>query len=254
MTLVDVSQSALFAGFIIFCRVGTASMFIPAIGDATTTTQVRLVFALLITFLLVPVKQHYIGPVPNDALAIIMLALQEVLVGVVLGMTMKIILSSLHVLGMIIAFNSGLSSGMIFDPSQGTQGSPFGNFLTMFATVMILATDLHLTMISGLANSYDKFAIDLFTTQYDDYFSAVVRTTSDAFNIGIKMAMPFIIVGLVFYLGIGILSRLMPQFQIFFLMLPAQILVNILILMLTASAIISWFIGYYEEAVESFLR
>lgn len=253
MNLVDISQSALFAGIIIFCRVGTATMFIPVLGDTNVVVQVRLVFALLLTFILIPLKQHYVGAVPDDLITMVMLAGQEIIIGVVIGMTMKIILSSLHVLGMTIAFQSGLSSGMIFDPSQGTQGSMFGNFITLVATLLILTTDLHLSLISGLAESYEKFQIASFYYQYDDYFSAIVRTTGDAFNIGIKMSLPFLIVGMVFYLGTGILSRLMPQFQIFFLMLPAQIFINILILFLTITGILTWFIGYYEEATTTFL-
>jgi flagellar biosynthetic protein FliR len=173
----------------------------------------------------------------------------EITIGVALGMTIKIILSSIHVLGMTIAFQSGLASGMIFDPAQGNQGTLFGNFLSLLIIVIILTGDLHYIMIKGITDSYQLMNIGDYSKNYDSITQLIIRTTSDSFNIGIQMAAPFIVTTLILFLVSGILSRLMPQLQIFFLMLPAQIIIGFIIFMASLGAIVSWFIDHYRETL-----
>jgi len=80
-----------------------------------------------------------------------------------------------------------------------------------------------------------------------------VRLVSDGFAIGVQMAAPFIVYGIVFYAGLGLLSRLMPQFQFFFVAMPLQIMAALVMLMVTLSAIMTWFLDYYEAGLSQLL-
>jgi flagellar biosynthetic protein FliR len=224
-------------------------MFVPGIGETFVSPTIRLSFAGILSFLITPVVQHSIPIMPSSAISLFLLIGSEITIGIALGMTLKIILSAIHTLGMIIAYQSGLASGMIFDPSQGNQGTFFGNFLTLLIVVVILASDAHYIMLAGLAQSFDLINFGTFAEHHDSLSQMIIKTTNDAFNIGIKLSAPFIVSGLVLYLVSGVLSRIMTQLQIFFLMLPAQILMGFVILLASVSGIVLWFVEYYEETI-----
>jgi flagellar biosynthetic protein FliR len=249
MTLADFSIDFIFSIFLVFCRIGSAIMFVPGIGETFVSPRIRLTFAALLSFVVMPVVHSSMPTMPSSVIDLTLLIGAEVTIGIALGMMLKIILSSIHVLGMIIAYQSGLASGMIFDPSQGNQGTFFGNFLTLLIVVVILASDTHYILIKGLTESFKLINFGTFAQHHDSITQMIIRTTSDAFNVGVKLAAPFIISGLILYLVSGVLSRLMPQLQIFFLMLPAQILMGFTILLASLSGIVLWFISHYEETI-----
>ena len=74
----------------------------------------------------------------------------------------------------------------------------------------------------------------------------VSTTVSGAFRIGIQLSAPFLVFGLLFNLGLGVLSRLMPQMQVFFVGMPLSILVGFLILLLVVGAMMMTFLDYVE--------
>jgi flagellar biosynthetic protein FliR len=67
-----------------------------------------------------------------------------------------------------------------------------------------------------------------------------------AFRIGVQISAPFLVFGLLFNLGLGVLSRLMPQMQVFFIGVPLSILVGFLILLLVVGAMMGTFLEYLE--------
>lgn len=249
MNLVDFSTFAVFSTFLIFCRIGSAVMFLPGVGETFVSPMIRLVFAGLLSVMLVPLYQSSIPLIPESSISLFLIIAGEITIGIIIGMVMRTILSAVHVLGMTISYQSGLSSGMMFDPSQGTQGTLFGNFLTLLVVVIIVSSDLHFLLIKAITNSYAVFSFGSYYEHHDDFTNLVIRTTSDAFNIGVQMSAPFIVAGLLLYIVAGVLSRIMPQLQIFFLILPAQILISLIILMATVGGIVLWFVEYYREAI-----
>ena len=82
----------------------------------------------------------------------------------------------------------------------------------------------------------------------------LVATISNAFSLGLRLAAPFVLFGLVFYAGAGVLNRLMPQAQVFFMLLPANIAVAILLLSLTTGLLMTTFLGAFHDFLEPFLR
>jgi flagellar biosynthetic protein FliR len=79
-----------------------------------------------------------------------------------------------------------------------------------------------------------------------DVAQLIVRTVSAAFRIGIQLSAPFLVFGLLFNLGLGVLSRLMPQMQVFFIGMPLSILLGLLLLVLVIGAMMGTFVGYME--------
>jgi flagellar biosynthetic protein FliR len=167
----------------------------------------------------------------------------------VLGMTARLTISALQVAGSVIAQQLGLGFVTAVDPTQGQQGVIFGNFLTMLGVTLIFATDLHHLVIAALNDSYVLFRPGE-VPLIGDAAALTVRTIGSAFKVGIQLSAPFLVFGLLFNLGLGVLSRLMPQMQVFFVGMPLSILAGLLIFLLVVGAMMSIFLGSVEDVLK----
>ncbi|MGE0181648.1 MAG: flagellar biosynthetic protein FliR [Parvularculaceae bacterium] len=244
--------------FAVFARVGAMMMTAPAFGDYTLSPRIRLVIALGLSAVLAPAAASSFPPGAidmNDGLAMPALLIGEIAVGLFLGLVARMLAAALNVAGQIIALQMGLSLAQIFDPGQAIQGAIVGGFLAVLGTTMIFATDLHHLLIAALRDSYFLFAPGGVTSGVTgDMASAMIDSLSFAFSLGVRLAAPFIVFGLIFYAGAGVLNRLMPQAQVFFMLMPANLILGLLLLMLTTGLMMTVFLGAFEERLSVFIR
>lgn len=251
MTLTVLPEIA-FAFMLIFARVGTLIMLVPALGEATIPARVRLAFALSFSLLLYPLVADSYPPVPPGLPAVLALFGGEILVGFLIGLAARLIAAALQVAGSAIAFQMGLGFAQGVDPTQGTQGALFASFLSVLGVTLIFAADLHHLFIAAIHDSYRLFAPGAGIPVAD--FSALsVATFARTFQVGVQVAAPFVAFGLVFYLGLGILSRLMPQIQIFFVALPANIMLGFVMLLVLLGAVMAWYLDHVAVSIAPFI-
>lgn len=247
---VDVSfLPALGAAFILmFARIGTMTMLLPGLGEMAVPQRVRLILALTLTIVLYPL--HYASiEVDMRAFAPVMAVLaREILIGVVLGLAARLTISALQVAGAVIAQQLGLGFVTAVDPTQGQQNAIFSNLLTILGVLLVFAADLHHLVIAALNDSYSLFKPGE-APDFADAAALMVRTIAAAFRIGVQLAAPFLVFGLLFNIGLGVLSRLMPQMQVFFVGMPLSILLGFLVLFLVVGAMMGTFIGHLEEVL-----
>jgi len=244
---VDISfLPGLAAAFLLtFARIGTMLMLLPGIGEQNMPTRVRLTIALVLTAVLLPAHQKAYT-VDLTALGPVMVMLfQEIIIGVVLGLTARLAISALQVAGSVVAQQMGLGFVTAIDPTQGQQGMLVGNFLTLLGVTLVFATDLHHLVIEALNDSYTLFQPGEMPL-VGDVAQHVTQIVTTAFRIGIQLAAPFLVFGLLFHLGLGVLSRLMPQMQVFFIGLPLSIMLGMLLLLVVVGAMMGTFVGYLE--------
>ena len=244
---IDVSfLPALAAAFLLsFARVGTMVMLLPGLGELTVSPRVRLTIALALTAVILPLHRadyqidlRAFGPV------LLMLG-QEILIGVVLGLLSRLTIAALQIAGSVVAQQMGLGFVTAVDPAQGQQGVIVGNFLAVLGVTLIFATDLHHLVIAALNDSYSLFRPGEIPI-IGDVASLLSTTVAGTFRIGVQLAAPFLVFGLLFNLGLGVLARLMPQMQVFFIGLPLSILLGLLILLLVLGAMMMTFLNYFE--------
>ena len=242
---IDISYlPALAAAFLlVFARTGTMVMLLPGLGEQNISARLRLTIALVLAAVLLPLHR---GAYQIDTSALaptIVLLVEEIFIGAVLGLTARLTISALDVAGSVIAQQLGLGFVTAIDPTQGEQGAILGNFLTMLGITLFFATDMHHLVIAALNDSYSLFAPGEVPPS-GDVAALVTKTVSGAFRIGIQLSAPFLAFGLLFNLGLGVLSRLMPQMQVFFVALPASILIGFLFLVLVLGAMMGLFLDY----------
>ncbi|NNG03338.1 MAG: flagellar biosynthetic protein FliR [Inquilinus sp.] len=241
----------LFPLLLIFVRVGAALMLLPGIGDSTVPPRMRLVLALALTLLVAPPLTPLMPPPPDSPLALALLIGGETVVGLFLGLIVRLLLTAVDVAGTVVSFQLSLANAFVFNPAMAAQGSLVSNFFTTLGVLLILLTDLHHAMLTGIVDSYMVFAPGG-TPPAGDLADAVARQVAASFGIGLRMAAPFLVIGLIFYLGLGLMARLMPQIQVFFIAIPAQVLLGFAILGLTLSAAMLYWLDAVAMALMSF--
>jgi flagellar biosynthetic protein FliR len=226
-----------------FARVGTMVMLLPGLGEMTVSPRVRLTIALVLTAVIMPLHRNDYQ-IDLRAFGPVLLTLgQELLIGVVLGLLARLTIASLQIAGSVVAQQMGLGFVTAVDPTQGQQGVIVGNFLGVLGVTLIFATDI--LVIAALNDSYTLFRPGEVPV-LGDVANILTTTVTGTFRIGVQLAAPFLVFGLLFNLGLGVLSRLMPQMQVFFVGMPLSILVGFLILLLVIGAMMMTFLDYVE--------
>ena len=145
----------------------------------------------------------------------------------------------------MVAQQLGLGFVTAVDPTQNQQGCWSAISSRVLGITLIFATDLHHLVIAALNDSYTIFQPGELPL-IGDCAQHVTHIIATAFRIGIQLSAPFLVFGLLFNLGLGVLSRLMPQMQVFFIGLPLSILLGLLLLLLVIGAMMGTFVGYLE--------
>ena len=252
MLTLDFLPVTAYVFMLIFARVGAIAMALPGIGNRTVPRRVRLVFALMLAMVLYPTARAAFGDLPPTTNFMLFALGREIVVGLFIGFTVRLIMASLQVAGTVIAFQTGLAFAQNVDPSQGGQSAIVGTFLSVLATTLIFAADLHHLLLAAMVDSYTLFkpGAALPTAEFGQM---AIDTLATSFRIAIQIAAPFLAFGMIFYMGMGVLSRLMPQVQIFFLAMPANIFVGFMFLLMLTSAMMIWFLDYFAAAIKPFL-
>ncbi|MGB4107072.1 MAG: flagellar biosynthetic protein FliR [Alphaproteobacteria bacterium] len=236
-----------------FVRMGTAVMIMPGLGDSFVPERLRLLIALALSFVLFPVTMKYMPAQVPGTFMLLMLIITEFVIGLFFGTVARIFMTALDTAGMVISTSSGLGNAQVFNPSLAMQGSLVGAFLSVTGVLILFATDLHHLLIAGLLESYTLFPVGAIPDT-GSMAELLARTVSASFSIGVKIGAPFIVLTMLIYVGMGVLSRLMPQIQVFLLAIPLQILLSVITLMLTMSAIFIYWAGQFEEGMIFFLK
>ncbi|MBI1237154.1 MAG: flagellar type III secretion system protein FliR [Alphaproteobacteria bacterium] len=239
-----------FAGALIFARLGAILMLLPGFGEGSIPPRIRLAFALLFALALGPMLAGEMPAQPERPLQIAGLIINEVLIGLMIGSVARMFLASAAVAGQVIGQQTGLAMAQVFDPSQGQQGALMATFLNLTFMLLLFATNIHHLLLQAAQGSYSLFPVGQLP-MIEDAAQWALNAFADAFMIGVQIASPLIVFGLVFYFGLGILSRLMPQAQIFFIAMPVNIMAGLFITAIALGSMATLWLSRMERfAVE----
>jgi flagellar biosynthetic protein FliR len=251
---IDISLlPALAAAFmLVFARVAAMVMVLPALGQSNIPVRIKIAIAVLLTLIILPLHRTAYTIDMSSMAPLVVSMLHEIIIGVVLGATAQVAMSALQVAGSVIAQQLGLGFVTAVDPTQGQQGVVIGNFLTMLGVTLLFATDSHHLIIAALNDSYTIFSPgDLVPS--GDVAELATRAFSAAFKIGMQLSAPFLVFGLVFNIGLGVLARLMPQMQVYFVGVPLSILTGFLIFAAVLAAMMGTFLDYFVSVMHDLI-
>ncbi len=247
----DILTLNLFAFFLIFARIGSALMLLPAYSATFVPTEARLLFALAVSFVLTPILAERLPGLPGSVSGLFLLLAGEVLVGSFIGMVARVTVSLLQTAGTVIAFVSSLANALVQDPVADQQSATIAGFLGNVGVLMLFATDMHHLMLKAVVESYGIFEPGA-TPVWGDFGQVMARRVGDAFAIGVQISAPLIVTAFVYYLGLGLLGRLMPNLPIFFVAVPVQLIIQLAVLAIAMTGMMLVYLNHFESSLLNF--
>jgi flagellar biosynthetic protein FliR len=226
-----------FQAVLVFARLAAAAMLLPGLGEQDVPATIRLALALALSALLLPVLAPALPAPPAEAAKGAALIVQEVVVGLWFGLLARLVALGLAMAGQVIATLIGLQGLMVPDPEMGAQGTALSRVLGLGTTVLVLALGLHAVALRALAESYALLPAGA-ALPPGMAAEAVASAGAAALELALRLAAPFVIGAVVLNIALGLLARLAPQVQTFFVAVPGQILAGVALLMLLAPALV----------------
>ncbi|MFA4995276.1 MAG: flagellar biosynthetic protein FliR [Bdellovibrionales bacterium] len=242
-----------FAFLLLLSRIGAVMMLFPGIGESYVPPRTRMIFACLICFLLLEPMLSRFPALPASPAEMTRLIAHEVIIGVFFGSLVRLLLGALEAAGMIVGIQSGLSSATMMNPALATQSPLSSAFLTIAGMVLIFVTGTDHYLIRTTVHLYDAFPPGD-PLIIGDMAKTIIHITNQSFVVGIELAAPFLIMGLLLYSVLGILQRLLPSIQLFLIILPVEIWGGLTMLMLTIAGILTLWLHYFNQSVGSFFQ
>lgn len=240
-----------YVGGLVFARLSALLMLMPGVGDSAVPPRIRLSFAFLMTLMLLPVVAPNLPAVPAAMGTMVGGLLKEVLIGLMIGTILRIFLMALSTAGEIISIQTTLSFAQTTAPGIAPGSSTLSTFLGLIGLTLIMATGLHHLFLSAIVKSYTLFPFSR-DLPVADSATLAVQTVADCFKLGVQLAAPVLVFSLVFNVAIGLVGRVMPQFQVFFVASPLMVIFGLSILALSLGVIGTVWLSRYRDLLMVF--
>lgn len=224
----------------------------PLFSESSITTKVKVGLAAVLAMAISPI----LAPAPDLATAsfsALLIALQQVLIGVALGLTMRIIFATVQTAGEFIGLQMGLSFASFFDPATGSNTAVLSRFLNMVAMLIFLALNGHLIMLNALFRSFEILPIRSGSLHINGW-GVLIEWSGQLMISGLLLALPLIIVLLSINLAFGILNRTAQQLTVFAVGFPISLLVGLLLLTVIVPQITPFLADFFNRGFESMLK
>ena len=244
-----VAQAQLF--FLAFTRIMAIIIHVPVFGGQNIPAQVRIGLGLVLAFVLIPWQ-----PLPAQAIAIgtvgYLLAIgREIIIGTLIGFAADLAFGAIQMAGAAMGMGSGFESSRIFNPALGEAGSAFDQIFVMTASMIFLVINGHHLFLIALQKTFT--AVPLNGSLPFNGMEAVIKTTPVFIASGIHMAMPIIAALVLTDLTLGLLARVAPQVQVYFLGLPVKVVVAMIAMGMTFAAVFPSLSTLFKTMAESML-
>lgn len=204
---------------------GTAPLF----GESSIPARAKVGLAAILTVAIAPT----VGPLPDvspgsfDGLFIVA---QQVLIGIAMGLTMRVAFAAAQSAGELVGLKMGLSFASFFDPATGANTAVLSRLFNVVAMLLFLALDGHLLLLAALVRSFDTLPISTATLDINGW-GVLTEWGAQILVSGLLLALPLIVVLLAINLAMGILNRTAPQLSVFAVGFPISLTVGVILLM-----------------------
>lgn len=243
-------------GLLVFIRIGAMFTFVPFFNNKNITVMGRLALALIITYLVFFQVPTVMFKEDSSVFLLALLAIKEGIVGIIMGFTLNLVFYGISFAGLLIGRDLGLAMSAMFDPVSGTDGNVISTIISLAALVVFILINGHQFIIQSLVYSYKVIPIGKFAVT-GDTLELIVKYTGSIFILAVKIASPIIVAFFLVHIASGIIARVSPSFQVFFVLLPLKIGLGIFLLVLVMPLYISLFrdlIYAYEEKLLTLIQ
>ncbi|MDX8405932.1 MAG: flagellar biosynthetic protein FliR [Mariprofundus sp.] len=215
------NMDQIIVGLLILLRVSALMMMLPVLGHQLVPTPVKVGMIVLITMLIFPLVADNVTVIPLQPIAFAVAALHEILLATAIALFAQLIFAAVQFAGQLMSFQMGMTVANVFDPVTHSQQSVISQLAVTIAMLLWLSVGAHHIFITTLIDSFTLFPIN-----QPFYYPALMTLThamSNMFVLALKIAAPIMILLTLIYVALGLLSRAVPQIQVFFISFPLTV-------------------------------
>lgn len=233
-------------------RVMGLMMTAPILGDASIPVRIKVAFAVVISLAMAPL----VGPMPDippGSWTGLWIAFQQTLIGIAMGLVMRIVFAAVTTAGEFIGLQMGLSFASFFDPATGANTTVLSRFMNNMSVLLLLAVNGHLLMLAGLLRTFEILPVRAGTLERDGW-GVLLEWSGQIMASGMLLALPLIIILLTISLALGILNRTAQQLSVFAVGFPMSLMAGLVLLMIVLPQAMPFVLQLFEEAYNTMGR
>jgi len=203
----------------------------PLFGNSSVPASVKLSLGVLLAMVVAPAVPLLPGADPTSLAGLLILA-QEMLIGLAMGFSIRIVFAAVEMAGEISSLTMGLGFATFFDPNTQGRSSAISQFLALVATMTFLAVNAHLVLLSVLVESFYTLPVSA-SPVYGGGFKQLADWGGKIFSTGVQLSLPIVAALLITNVALGILTRAAPQLNLFGIGFPITLGVGLLVIAMT---------------------
>lgn len=252
-TIGQLGQSQMLGFLLVLARVAPLFLLAPLFSSKLVPPRARTVIAVALAIGLAPIALQGSPAVPSEPLPLAGLLLKEILVGLAFAFSLGVLFAAIASAGSLLDTIAGFSFGAIVDPISGVQSGPMVQIYSLVAVAVFVAIGGDAWVIQGLARTYDLVPL-LATPSLSAIVAGAVQTFAGVFAAALEVAAPVLLALILTDVSFGVVSRVVPQLNVFAVGFPVKIAVGILVVGVSLPFVADWLSDELAGSVESALR
>jgi len=206
---------------LVMLRISALIILLPVLGHQLIPSQIKIGLIVLLTVLIYPLVEHQVTAITLAPLSFTVIAIQEILIAAAMALFAQMIFTAAQFAGQLMSFQMGMTVANVFDPSTHSQQSIISQLAMTLAMLLWVSSGAHHMFLHALIDSFTLFPIN-----HSWSFPAMMDLTDAAarmFVLALKIAAPIMLMLTFIYVALGLLSRAVPQIQVFFISFPLTV-------------------------------
>ena len=246
LTILDLLSGWGVSFMLVLTRLSAMMYAFPFFGSPAIARRVRILISLVLSFMLLPLV-GVDGLGVEWGLAHLSLAIaRELGVGLVIGFGTKFMFEAFSIAGTFAGRQMGFAIAELIDPVTSSPQSMVGQFWSLVAILLFVAVDGHHFLIRLMIQNFQMVPLEAGLLQ-PETGRMLINGSNEMFRLALKLAAPALILTLMLDVGIGILSRAMPRFQVFFVALPLKLFVGVFAMAVSLQLFQALFSSMYDD-------
>lgn len=242
----NIPIDAFYGVLLIFLRVAAIVFSAPVLDTETIPAVFKAALAFAVSILLLPVVQTVVTVTNLSLTAFVMGMLSEIIIGITIGLSVKLIFTGIQMAGQIAGYQMGLAVANVMDPSTMAQIPILAQIYNLTAMLIFLVINAHHMFFSALVESY-RIIPPLSVVLSTQVVDMMMKLAGNMFVVAVKVGAPLIAVLLVTTIALGLVARTVPQMHIFVVAMPLKIVLGLVFMMIVAPFLTAFLIDMFSS-------
>ncbi len=245
MASLTIPLDAFYGVLLIFLRVAGIVFSAPILDSRTIPVLFKAGLAIAVSVLLFPVVGSGVSVEGVGLVAFALGIASEIAIGLTIGLSVKLLFAGIQLAGQIAGYQMGFAVANVVDPATSVQIPILSQFYNLTAMLVFLAINAHHMFFSALVDSYAVLP-PLSMHIHAELVKMIMQLAANMFTVAIKVGAPLIAVMLLVSVGLGLVSRTVPQIHIFIVAMPLKIVIGLIFMAVVAPYLTAYLIDLFS--------